>query len=69
VTHSARECTIIGAAGGIRRAVLYADETQRAIRILSLDSGRSSIVSHDYLYHILSENGFDDMSVGILRAL
>jgi hypothetical protein len=51
------------AAAGIRHAVNYADQTQRAIRILP------SIVSHDYMYHILSENGFDDTSVGILRAL
>jgi hypothetical protein len=57
------------AAVGIRHPVSYADQTQLVIRILSLDSGRPSIVSHDYLYHILSENGFVDTSVGILRAL
>lgn len=42
----------------------------RGICILCLDFRTAfDKVSHDYLYNILSENGFDDTSVGIPRVL
>lgn len=66
----ARERKIIIAADGIRDVLAYAAQTQRAICILSLDFQTAfDNVSRIYFYHILSEHGFDDTSVKILRAL
>ena len=66
----ARERTIKDAAAGIRHVVVFAQQTQRAIRVLSLDFRTAfDKLSHDYLYIILNENGSDFTSVAILQAL
>jgi hypothetical protein len=61
---------IIDAAAGIRDVVAYAELTQRAICILSLDIRTAfDNVLQEYLYHIFKEHGFDDTSTHILRFL
>jgi hypothetical protein len=52
----AQERTIKNAASGNRDKMAYAVQTQRGIRILSLDF-RSAFdkVSHDYMHNILSD--------------
>jgi len=66
----ARQRTIMEPAAGIRDVVAYADQTHRMICILSLYFQTAfDKVSHEYLYNILSEIGFDDNSVGIPRVL
>jgi hypothetical protein len=75
VIHLSQQCcsqerTIMDAAAGIRGVVAYADQTHRRTCILSLDFRTAfDKISHDYWYNILSENGFDDTSVGIPRVL
>jgi hypothetical protein len=56
------------AAPGIRIVVDYADQMHCGICFLSLDF-RKAFDSYDYLYNILSENGFNDTSVRIPHVL